>query len=57
MPFSALYALITLLSTSVIFVISLRKRGLKTALLLSAVVLVAFVATFFVFLTLGLNNM
>ena len=57
MPFSALYALIALLTISGIFVISLRKRGLKTALPLSAVVLVAFAAIFFAFLTLTLNNM
>jgi len=56
-PFSALFLLIALLATTVIFVFTFKKRGLKAALLLSAVVLIVFAAIFFVFLTLALNNM
>ncbi len=57
MPFSALYALVALLSVTAIFVISLRKRGVKMAVFLSAIGLVTFGAIFFLFLTIALNNM
>ena len=57
MPFTALFALIALLVSAAIFLISLKRRGLKTALLFSAVGLVSFGAIFFVLLTLALNNM
>jgi len=57
MPFSALFFLVALLSVTGIFIFSLRKRGLKIAVLLSGIGLIAFVAVFFIFLTLALNNM
>ena len=57
MPFSALFTLVALLSVMAIFIISLRKRGWKAALFLSAIGLVTFGAIFFMFLTLALNNM
>jgi hypothetical protein len=57
MPFSALFALVALLSVTAIFIISLRKRGLKVAVFLSAIGLVTFAAIFFMLLTLALNNM
>jgi hypothetical protein len=57
MPFTALFGLIALLATAAIFLISLKMRGLKTALLFSAAGLVSFGAIFFVLLTLALNNM
>ena len=57
MPFSALFALFALLATTAIFVISLKKWGIKAALFLSALGLIAFFAIFFVFLIIALNNM
>lgn len=57
MPFSALITLVALLSVTAIFIISLRKRGLKVSIFLSAIGLVIFGAIFFMFLTLALNNM
>jgi energy-converting hydrogenase Eha subunit F len=57
MPFSALFAFVALLSVTGIYIITLKKRGLKTAILLSSIGLVAFVVIFFIFLTVALNNM
>ena len=57
MPFSALFVLVALLSVTGIFIFSLRKRGLKMAILLSGIGLIAFGAIFFIFLTIALNNM
>ena len=57
MPFSALFAFVALLSVTGIFIITLKKRGLKVAIVLSSIGLVAFVAIFFIFLTVALNNM
>ena len=57
MPFSALFALIAILAITAIFVVSLKKWGIKAALYLSALGLLAFSAIFFVFLTIALNNM
>ena len=57
MPFSALFAFIALLSVSGILVITLKKRGLKVAIFLSSIGLLAFFAIFFIFLTVALNNM
>jgi hypothetical protein len=57
MPFSALFAFIALLSVSGIFVITLKKRGLKMAFFLSSIGLVAFGAIFLIFLTIAFNNM
>jgi hypothetical protein len=57
MPFSALFAFVALLSVTGIFLITLKKRGLKTAILLSSIGLGTFVAIFFIFLTAALNNM
>jgi hypothetical protein len=39
-----------------IFIITLKKRSVKTAIFLSSIGLVAFVAIFFIFLTVALNN-
>jgi hypothetical protein len=57
MPFSALFASVALFSVTGIFIITLKKRGLKMAITLSAISLVAFVAIFTIFLTVALNNM
>ena len=57
MPFSVLFAFVALLSVTGIFIITLKKRGLKMAILLSSIGLVAFSAIFFIFLTVALNNM
>jgi hypothetical protein len=56
-PFSALFVLVALLSVTVIFIFSLRRWGLKMAVLFSGISLAAFVAIFFTFLILALNNM
>jgi hypothetical protein len=56
-PFSALFVLVALLSVITIFVFNLRRRGLWAAVLFSGIGLVAFVAIFFMILTLTLNNM
>jgi hypothetical protein len=55
--FTAVFAFATLLGIGAIFVISLKKRGLKLAMLYSAVALISFVAIFIVFLILPLNIM
>jgi hypothetical protein len=55
--FTAVFAFAALLGSVAIFVISFKKRGLKPALLYSAVALVSFVAIFIVFLILPLNIM
>jgi len=57
MPFSALFVFVALFSVTGIFIITLKKRGVKMAIFLSSIGLVAFVAIFFIFLTVALNNM
>ena len=57
MPFSALFAFVALLSVTGIFIITLKKRSVKMAIFLSSTGLVVFVAIFFIFLTVALNNM
>ncbi len=57
MPFSALFVLVALISVAAIFIYSLRRWSLRAAILFSGIALVAFVAIFFIFLTLALNNM
>jgi lipopolysaccharide export LptBFGC system permease protein LptF len=56
-PFSALFVLVALISVAAIFIFSLRRGSLRAAILFSGIALVAFVAIFFIFLTLALNNM
>jgi len=56
-PFSALFVLVALLSVITIFIFSLRRWGLWSAVLFSGIGLIAFVAIFFIILTLTLNNM
>jgi hypothetical protein len=55
--FAALFSLIALVGTGVIFVFTLKKRGLKSALLISTAGLVSFIAIFFALLALKLNIM
>lgn len=57
MPFTALFLIIALLVAAGIFLVSLKRRGLKSALLFSGVGLASFIAIFFVILSLALNNM
>ena len=57
MPFSALFAFVALFSVTGVFIITRKKRGAKMAILLSSIGMVAFVAIFFIFLTVALNNM
>lgn len=57
MPFSALFAFVALFSVTGIFMITLKKHGLKMAITLSSICLVAFAAIFTIFLTVALNNM
>ena len=57
MPFTAIFSFIALLATVAIFLISLKRRGLKSALLFSFLSLAAFIAIFIVFLTFAINNM
>ena len=57
MPFSALFAFVALFSVAGIFIIALKKRGLKMAITLSSIGLAAFIAIFTIFLTIALNNM
>jgi hypothetical protein len=55
--FTALFAIFVLFAAGAIFLVSLKKRGLKTALLSSGIALGVFIAIFFVLLSLTLNIM
>ncbi len=57
MPFSALFAFVALFSVTGIFIITLKKRGMKMAITLSSISLAAIVAIFTIFLTAAHNNM
>ena len=57
MPFSALFVLVAFISVIGIFIYSLKRWSLRAAVLISGVGLVAFVAIFFIILTLTLNSM
>jgi hypothetical protein len=55
--FAAFFASITLVGIGMIFGFTIKKRGLKSALLLSTAGLVSFIAIFFALLALKLNIM
>jgi hypothetical protein len=57
LSFTVLFALFALFATGAIFLVGLKKRGIKTALLYSGIGLGAFVAIFIVLLGLILNSM